>query len=228
MSTVKRAGRDPGEQHLVDVRCGPRRSSTAGRRTRRRSTTNDAAAHQRGEPAGERLAEPAAEHEEDQEAGQRQGRDQPDEIEHGAPQPFSIDEVVGGGAGPAAEDGHDDAEADHDLGGGDDEHEEHDRPGRRCRRASRANATNVRLTALSISSTHMNITSGLRRTSRPTAPMREQHGARGRGTSVVVGRRRASRVIVGSSSRLVVVGRGRSAPGEHDGADDGDHEQHRR
>src|SRR5262249_12460245 len=34
-----------------------------------------------------------------------------------------------------------------------------------------ANDTNVRFTALSMSSTHMNITSTLRRVSRPTAPM---------------------------------------------------------
>ena len=34
-----------------------------------------------------------------------------------------------------------------------------------------ANATNVRFTELSISSTHMNITMTLRRTSRPTAPI---------------------------------------------------------
>ena len=34
-----------------------------------------------------------------------------------------------------------------------------------------ANVTNVRLTALSMSSTHMNITSTLRRMSRPTAPI---------------------------------------------------------
>ena len=34
-----------------------------------------------------------------------------------------------------------------------------------------ASATNVRLTALSISSMHMNCTSGLRRTSTPTTPM---------------------------------------------------------
>ena len=37
--------------------------------------------------------------------------------------------------------------------------------------SSLANDTNVRFTALSISSTHMNITSTLRRVSRPTAPM---------------------------------------------------------
>ena len=35
----------------------------------------------------------------------------------------------------------------------------------------RANVTKVRVTALSISSTHMNITSGFRRTSNPTAPI---------------------------------------------------------
>ena len=41
----------------------------------------------------------------------------------------------------------------------------------------RAKVTNVRLTALSMSSTHMNITSGLRRTSRPTAPDVKRSGA---------------------------------------------------
>ena len=80
--------------------------------------------------------------------------------------------------GLAAEDGHDDAEPDHDLGGGHHEHEEHDHLTADVVRASRANVTNVRLTALSMSSTHMNITSGLRRTSRPTAPMREEHRRR--------------------------------------------------
>ena len=49
-------------------------------------------------------------------------------------------------------------------------------PGRRCRSASRPNVTKVRFTALSISSTHMNITSGLRRTSSPTAADGEEHG----------------------------------------------------
>src|SRR5262249_14545133 len=33
-------------------------------------------------------------------------------------------DVVGVGAGPASQDGHDDAESDHDLGRGDDQHEE--------------------------------------------------------------------------------------------------------
>src|SRR5689334_16702200 len=36
-------------------------------------------------------------------------------------------DVVGGGAGPASHQGDDDAETDHDLRGGHDEHEEHDR-----------------------------------------------------------------------------------------------------
>ena len=71
----------------------------------------------------------------------------------------------------ATEDGHDDAEADNDFGGGDDHHEEHDAPGRRCRRVRLAKVTKVRLTALSISSTHMNMISTLRRISSPTAPM---------------------------------------------------------
>ena len=73
------------------------------------------------------------------------------------------------------------AEADRDLGGRDHEHEEHDRLAADV--VSAENATNVTLTALSMSSTHMNITSTLRRTSRPTAPMvkriaRERAGSR--------------------------------------------------
>src|SRR5919202_5239579 len=36
-------------------------------------------------------------------------------------------DVVGGGLGPAAEDGHDDGQADHHFGRGHDQHEEHDR-----------------------------------------------------------------------------------------------------
>ena len=46
----------------------------------------------------------------------------------------------------------------------------------------REKVTKVRVTALSISSTHMNITSGLRRTSRPDGADREQERRRARGT----------------------------------------------
>ena len=49
-----------------------------------------------------------------------------------------------------------------------------------------AKATNDRLTALSISSTHMNSTSGLRRTITPSAPMPNSAAARTR-YHVVVG-----------------------------------------
>ena len=70
--------------------------------------------------------------------------------------------------GLPAQDRHDDAEADDDLGGRDHEHEEDDGLAGDVVRVASANATKVRFTALSISSTHMNITSGLRRTRRPT------------------------------------------------------------
>ena len=101
-------------------------------------------------------------------------------------------EVVGGGAGAASEDGHDDAEADDDFGGGDHEHEEHDDLAADVVEL-RAKVTNVRLTALSISSTHMNITSGLRRTSSPTAPIVNSSAAERRGT----------RYVASTSSRTV-------------------------
>ena len=65
----------------------------------------------------------------DHDAGERQRGDQPDEVEKIATpsrQPFSSVDVVGGGALAAPEDGHDDREADRDLGRGDDQREEHD------------------------------------------------------------------------------------------------------
>jgi hypothetical protein len=43
--------------------------------------------HQRGEVTGLRLAEATAEQQDDQEPGQRQGRDEPDDIEHGGVSP---------------------------------------------------------------------------------------------------------------------------------------------
>ena len=69
-------------------------------------------------------------------------------------------------------------EADDDLGGGDDEHEEHGRLPVDVAERARTARRSVRLTALSISSMHMNITSGLRRTSTPTAPMPNRTAAR--------------------------------------------------
>ena len=84
-----------------------------------------------GDPAGDRLADALAEEQQDRRAEQRQRRDDPDEVEeiaraHGrlrahAAAVLQEVEVVGGGAAAAPEDGHDDREADRDLGGGDDE-----------------------------------------------------------------------------------------------------------
>ena len=119
-------------------------------------------------------------------------RDQPDDSssidgDMSAPQ---LGEVVGGGAGAAAEDGDDDAEADDRLGGGDDEDEEHRRLAVDARRRVRDRATKLRVTALSISSMHISSTSGLRRTSTPTAPMPNSTAP---STRYHVGRRHAER-----------------------------------
>src|SRR5690606_18751776 len=85
------------------------------------------AAHRRGgEPARAGLAEATAEHHEREEAGQGQCRDEPDEFEHGVRSAFEERQVVGGGVGPTAHDGHDDGEADHDLCSRHDENEQHD------------------------------------------------------------------------------------------------------
>ena len=88
-----------------------------------------------------------------------------------ARQPFNSARSSAVAPGRRAQDRHDDAEADHDLGGGHDQHEEHGRLAVDVVRAAPAKVTKVRFTALSISSMHMNITSGLRRTRSPTAPM---------------------------------------------------------
>ena len=87
-------------------------------------------------------------------------------------------DVVGGHVLTAPEDRDDDREADRHFGRGDDQREEDDRPGRRCRSSALANVTNVRFAALSINSMHMNITSVLRRTSMPTAPIVKSIAAR--------------------------------------------------
>ena len=81
-------------------------------------------------------------------------------------------------------------------------------------------ATNVRLTALSISSTHMNSTSGLRRTITPTTPM-ENSTADSMRYQVVVGAMAA--IIDALPSKLALA----RLAGQHHGADDGDDEQHR-
>ncbi len=76
---------------------------------------------------------------------------------------------------------------------------------------------------MSISSTHINSTSGLRRTSTPTAPIAEQH----RAEDEVPRRRRCG--CGPRRSRLIDVARlRRSRRGQEDRADDGDDEQNRR
>ena len=109
-------------------------------------------------------------------------------------------------------------------------------PDRRCRSSMRPKVTNVRFTALSMSSTHMIITSGLRRTSRPTAPMVKRTApstryqtARARLRDQRAPRARASSSR-GSSSCRMDSGSGMGSyesgpPGQHDGADHGDGEQ---
>ena len=83
-------------------------------------------------------------------------------------------------------------------------------------------ATKLRLTALSISSMHMNITSGLRRSDDADGADAEQHG----GEHEVVGRRDDD---VGDHDRpLRRPGPTSLAAGEHDRAGDGDDQQHRR
>ena len=142
----------------------------------------------------------------------------------GPPSPLHLGEVVGGRARSAAQDRHDDAEADDDLGGRHDEHEEH-----RClavdvaESASRS-ATNVRLAALSISSMHMNITSGLRRTSKPGGADAEQR----RGEQQVPRARRDDSGDHASSSIAVAGGLDDGLARHHDGAGHGDDQQHRR
>ena len=79
--------------------------------------------HCRREPARGGFAELAPEDHEQEEAGERERRDEPDEVEHSAPHQG---DVVGRGRRLPAQDRHDDAEADDDLGGRHHEHEEHD------------------------------------------------------------------------------------------------------
>ena len=147
---LQRADGQPLEQRR---RRGVRSSASVAEQVDERDDGDDerAGEHRRGEVAGPRIAETAAEHDEDQEPGSgRPGSAR--SVKHGLTRrrgaasgcrgglsPHSVDrstrvtrhpqlgEVVGGGAGAAAEDGHDDAEADDRLGGGDDEDEEHGR-----------------------------------------------------------------------------------------------------
>ena len=222
-----------GEEREVDVqtsRRAPRR--TPWRRAARSSAIFDeqveehadrdderAAAHQRRQVAGLRIAEPAPEQQDQHEPGERQRRDQPDDVEHR----LSPSTPRGrrrwrwaGGAGSATM---------------------MPRPTTTSAAATTStkntvvcppmspscllSATKLRLTALSISSTHMNMTSGLRRTSTPTVPIANSTAASTR-YHVVVGERQR-RSLIGVSGEAF----GGAARQQH-GADDGDDQQHRR
>src|SRR5579862_3513641 len=91
----------------------------------------------------------------------------------------------------------------------------------------RANVTKVRLTALSISSTHMNMTSTLRRMSRPTAPMVNSTAAtvRYQAPGTLISPRPLE---LGVGAPGLVVGGGVGPAHEHDGRHDGDDQQRRR
>ena len=134
--TWKPADGQPVEQRL-SAHGGARRRRRAGRRTRRPSRRTTPPHSGGGEPAGARARRAGGRTtSRTQEAGQRQRGDEPDEVEHRCDaQPFSTEMSSAVAPGRRAEDGHDDAEADDDLGGGHHQHEEHDRPGRRRRRA---------------------------------------------------------------------------------------------
>ena len=124
-------------EEVVDVARGRARPRRAARRTPRRVATK-APPHARvaSQPAAG-LAELAPEHEQHEEAGQRERGDEPDEVEgvHGALSPFSTFTSSAVAVGLLAEQGHDDPEAHHDLGGRHHQHEHDRRSGRRCRRA---------------------------------------------------------------------------------------------
>ena len=81
-------------------------------------------------------------------------------------------------------------------------------------------ATKLRLTALSISSTHISMMSGLRRTSTPTVPMPNSTAASTR-YHVVVG------TAVGDHDGASGEWLSARRPGQQHGADDSDHQQHR-
>src|SRR4051794_24784748 len=84
----------------------------------------------------------------------------------------------------------------------------------------RAKVTKVKLTALSISSTHMNMTSTLRRISNPTAPMVKSMAARPR--------YQAPGTLTGASLLFRPVhAAARRVAGEHDRPDHGDDQQDR-
>ena len=114
----------------------------------------------------------------------------------------------------------------------------------------REKVTKVSVTALSISSTHMNITSGLRRTSSPTAPIEKmiepehqvpgrrdlgdgEHHARLRGSarprrlgSSRLGSASAALGLVGATSGSSISSARLHLARQHHGADDRDHEEH--
>ena len=170
--------RPPARNHANRV-CENRRSSPARSiRPKNTNTVDDerTAHHDRREPAGERLAElrPNSTSTKNPASG-KAGINQTTSSMRSSS--LQHRDVVGSGVRTAAQDRHDDSEAD-------DHFAPRPRPARRTRRSGRPrsfsflpSATNVRLTALSINSTHMNITSGLRRVSKPNVPTREQRRA---------------------------------------------------
>ena len=114
-----------------------------------------------------------------------------------------------------AEDREDDGEPDRGFGRGDRHHEEHEDLAARRRRRW-AKATNVRFTALSISSTHMKITIALRRISTPTTPIAnstaetasdgpsEHHSFRFASTTAPTIAASSSRLVISNGSEVVV------------------------
>ena len=116
------AGRQPLEQGLGEDRAPPRPGRRGRGRPRSWRRTSRPCSRVASQPASgsPSLRPPKVRM---HEAGEGQRRDQPDEFQHRSA--LQHREVVSGGAGAAAQDGHDEREADHDLGGGDHEHEEH-------------------------------------------------------------------------------------------------------
>ena len=101
-STLKPPAGNQLNSVWVNAWCSP---PSSPRRPRNTTTvaTNEPADHQRW-PASRRAARRARgpTHEQHQEPGEGQRGDQPGEVEHVRDQPFSTDDVVGGGARGAA------------------------------------------------------------------------------------------------------------------------------
>ena len=118
----------PAGIHLNRIWLKLRAGSSSARRPRNRTTLapNEPATMAVASQPASGLAEAAAADEQDQEAGQGQGRDEPGDLEHEAPQPLSREVSSAVAMRPPPEDGHDDPEADDDLGGRHHQHEEHD------------------------------------------------------------------------------------------------------